>query len=93
MWFRPPSSYFTIGEVVRVGVGLQQLACFADKSHHPSLCHKHFRRWGAWVGNFRTWRWINTFAMMGLYTVEMRFGGDMDVETDGQGITGRWKID
>jgi hypothetical protein len=48
---------------------------------------------GAWVGNFRTWRWINTFATMGLYTVEMRFGGDMDIETDGKGITGRWKVD
>ena len=30
---------------------------------------------------------------MGLYTVEMRFGGDMDVETDGQGVTGQWLTD
>ena len=44
-------------------------------------------------GGFRTWRWINTFATMGLYTLEMRFGGDMDLETDGQGITGHWKVE
>jgi ICE2 len=47
---------------------------------------------GSWAG-FRTWRWINTFAMLGLYTVEMRFSGDMDVETNGQGITGHWKVE
>jgi ICE2 len=45
-----------------------------------------------WAG-FRTWRWINTFATLGLYAVEMRFGGDMDVETNGQGITGHWKVE
>jgi len=45
-----------------------------------------------WAG-FRTWRWINTFATMGLYVVEMRFGGDMDVETNGKGITGHWKVE
>jgi ICE2 len=47
---------------------------------------------GAW-GGFRTWRWINTFATLGLYTLEMRFGGDMDLEGDGEGITGHWKIE
>ena len=44
-------------------------------------------------GGFRTWKWINTFATLGLYTLEMLFGGDIDLETDGQGITGRWKVD
>jgi len=43
-------------------------------------------------GGFRTWRWINTFATLGLYTLEMRFGGDMDLEGDGEGITGHWKV-
>ena len=47
---------------------------------------------GTW-GGFRTWRWINTFATLGLYTFEMRFGGDMDLETDGEGITGHWKVE
>ena len=47
---------------------------------------------GTW-GSFRTWRWINTFATLGLYALEMRFGGDMDLETDGQGITGHWKVE
>jgi hypothetical protein len=47
---------------------------------------------GAW-GGFRTWRWINTFATLGLYTLEMIYGGDMDLEGDGEGITGHWKIE
>ena len=47
---------------------------------------------GTW-GGFRTWRWINTFATLGLYTLEMRFSGDMDLETDGEGITGHWKVE
>jgi ICE2 len=47
---------------------------------------------GAWAG-FRIWRWINTFATLGLYTLEMRFGEDMDLEENGQGITGHWKVD
>jgi len=47
---------------------------------------------GGW-GGFRTWRWINTFATMALYTIEMRLGGDMDLEGDGEGITGHWKIE
>jgi len=44
-------------------------------------------------GGFRTWRWINTFATLGLYTLEMRFAGDMDLEIDGEGITGHWKVE
>jgi hypothetical protein len=44
------------------------------------------------AGGFRTWRWINTFATLGLYTLEMRFGADMDLEGDGEGITGHWKV-
>lgn len=48
---------------------------------------------GSSWGGFRTWRWINTFATLGLYTLEMRFNGDMDLETDGQGITGHWKVE
>lgn len=47
---------------------------------------------GAWSG-FRIWRWINTFATLGLYTLEMQFGEDMDLEGDGEGITGHWKIE
>jgi len=44
-------------------------------------------------GGFRTWRWINTFATLGLYTLEMQFEGDMDIEGNGEGITGHWKIE
>jgi hypothetical protein len=47
---------------------------------------------GTW-GGFRTWRWINTFATLGLYTLEMQFEGDLDIETNGEGITGHWKVD
>lgn len=47
---------------------------------------------GTW-GGFRTWRWINTFATLGLYTLEMQFEGDMDIEGNGEGITGHWKIE
>ena len=45
------------------------------------------------LGGFRTWRWINTFATLGLYALEMRFGGEMDLDADGEGITGHWKIE
>ena len=46
-----------------------------------------------WAG-FRLWRWINTYATLGLYTLEISYGGDMDlVEADGQGITGHWKVE
>jgi len=47
---------------------------------------------GTW-GGFRTWRWINTFVTMGLYTLEMQFEGDLDMDVNGEGITGHWKVE
>src|ERR1700721_178769 len=47
---------------------------------------------GTW-GGFRTWRWINTFITLGLYTLEMQFEGDRDIEGNGEGITGHWKTE
>jgi ICE2 len=47
---------------------------------------------GTW-GGFRTWRWINTFVTMAIYTFEMQFEGDLDIDGNGEGITGHWKID
>jgi hypothetical protein len=44
-------------------------------------------RAGDGIGN--TWRWINVFATMGLYAVELYLGSD---DPNG-GLTGHWKMD